>query len=430
MLPPAPLDPAAIRIQRWPTERPLFLVNVVVAAGLWLIFFMAAPQMLTWVCSILALFGMMHLALIAQVRGSAVRLGPDQFPELHAHVEQLSGRIGLRRMPEVYLMQQDGAINAFATRFLRTHMVVLFSDLLEACGDNVAARDMIIGHELGHIRAGHLWGHWLLMPVNFIPFVGAALSRAREFTCDRYGRAAAGDEDGALLGLTILAAGGRYAPQVNRLALAGQHRQIARGWMIVGEWLATHPPLSKRLIALAPHLAPAPGTDRMRWGRPVFAAVVVFLIGGISMGTWLPSLPGLGRKPQPPAKSATALSQARNDLERLQALIEADARAGRQVPWDVWELYARWSAVHGKDSEPMDPFSGYWYDYDQRGGAYRLWSTGPDGENRTTDDIVIDSRVSRQQASKAPRRATPAAATAAARRTPASTETAIPPQIP
>jgi hypothetical protein len=45
------------------------------------------------------------------------------------------------------------------------------------------------------------------MPAMFIPFVGGALSRARDYTCDRYGRAAAGDEEGALLGLTILAAG-------------------------------------------------------------------------------------------------------------------------------------------------------------------------------------------------------------------------------
>ena len=225
-------------------------------------------------------------------------------------------------------MQQDGAINAFATRFLRTHIVVLFSDLLEACRDNDAARDMIIGHELGHVRAGHLFGHWLLLPAMFIPFVGAALSRAREFTCDRYGLAAAGDEEGALLGLTILAAGGRYAPRVNRLALARQRQQMASGWMIVGEWLATHPPLSKRLIALAPQLAPPPVSVRLRWARPVFAAVAVFLIGGISMGTWLPSLRGQGAGAVPKVESATGAAQAKKDLERLRTLIEADSREG------------------------------------------------------------------------------------------------------
>ena len=275
---------------------------------------------------------------------------------------------------------------------------------------------MIIGHELGHVRAGHLFGHWLLLPAMFIPFVGAALSRAREFTCDRYGLAAAGDEEGAPLGLTILAAGGRYAPRVNRLALARQRQQMASGWMIVGEWLATHPPLSKRLIALAPQLAPPPVSVRLRWARPLFAAVAVFLIGGISMGTWLPSLRGQGAGAVPKVESATGRRRRRRILERLRTLIEADAREGRQLPWDVWELYARWSEVHGKDAALTDPFTGYWYHYDQRAGAYRLWSTGPDGESRTPDDIVIDSRDGRQpRRSKPARRTAPAAPAAGAR---------------
>ena len=387
-------EPEPIRVKRWPTERPLFLLNAIVAAGLWLVFLVAAPTMLAWAAMIIGYLAVMHVSMIAHVRGSAVRLGPDQFPELHAHVEQLARRIGLRRMPEVYLMQQDGAINAFATRFLRSQIVVLLADLLDACGDNDRARDMIIGHELGHIRAGHTFGHWLMLPAAFIPFVGGALSRAREYTCDRYGRAAAGDEESALLGLTILAAGRRFAPHVNRAALARQHQQIAGGWMIVGEWLGTHPPLSKRLMALAPQLAPAPSTVRLRRARPVFAAIVVFLVGGLSMGRWLPSLRGQARVTTA-ADPGKGTAQAKKDLDQLRAFIEADLRAGRQLPWDVWELYGRWADVHGKDSGPTDPFSGYWYDYDQRGGAYRLWSTGPDATNRTSDDIVFDSRTAR-----------------------------------
>ena len=38
-----------------------------------------------------------------------------------------------------------------------------------------------------------------------------------------------------------------------------------------------------------------------------------------------------------------------------------------------------------------------WYNYDQHGDAYRVWSMGPDGRNRTTDDIVLDSRDRRKR---------------------------------
>ena len=65
---------------------------------------------------------------------------------------------------------------SFATRFLRSHIVVLLADLLEACGETDSARDMIIGHELGHIRAGHLRGHWLLLPATFVPCLGSQIS--------------------------------------------------------------------------------------------------------------------------------------------------------------------------------------------------------------------------------------------------------------
>jgi len=303
----------------------------------------------------------------------------------------LARRMELRRMPEVYLMQQDGALNAFATRFLRSHMVVLLSDLLDACGSNDAARDMIIGHELGHIRAGHLRFHWFLLPLAFIPFLGSALSRAREYTCDRYGRAAANDEDGALLGLTILAAGGTHAPLVDRRALARQHAQLSRGWMLVGQWMATHPPISKRLIALKPDILDAPVADRrlIAWMQPMFAGVIVVFAGGVSLSYWQPRQHVESEHAVP--DSAAVRAQIQKDLDALRSFVEAEVSGGRPLPWDVEDLYARWSAAKKNDG-PLDPFSGYWYDYDQRGAAYRLWSMGPDGHNRTIDDIVFDSR--------------------------------------
>jgi Zn-dependent protease with chaperone function len=393
--PPAPI-PDLITLRRWPTERLLFYLNALVAVTLWASFARLSPQMLGWVLLFISMYAWMNLAFVAHIRGSAVRLSPSQFPELHARVEELARRMGLRRMPEVYLSQQDGAINAFATRFLRSHFVVLLSDLLEACGDNLAARDMIIGHELGHIRAGHLRGHWLLMPAMFVPFLGTALSRAREYTCDRYGRAAAGSDEAATLGLTILAAGGKYASLVDRAALASQHQVMQRGWMLVGQWMSTHPPLSKRLIALVPALAAeeAPRVSApLRWLRPAFAAAFVVLVGMTSVAMWMPRFRASAeRKVVDPAVARAKVDE---DLRALQSMIQADLKAGLPVPWDYEELYHRWYQVHAGKEAPVDPFSGYGYDYDQRGGAYRIWSLGPDAENRTADDIVLDSRNAR-----------------------------------
>jgi Zn-dependent protease with chaperone function len=389
-----PDEDTPIHVDRWPTEGPLLVLNALASAGLWFLFFRSVAS-IAYIGASAVVLGLMNVAFITAIRGSAVRLGPDQFPELHARVVELARRIGLARVPEVYLMQQNGMRNAFATRFVRSHMIVLLSDLLEACGDNTAARDMIIGHELGHIRAGHLRGRWLLMPASFVPFLGSALSRAREYTCDRYGCAAANGRDGALLGLSILSAGGKYGPLVNRAALVEQRRDLRSAWMLVGEWMGSHPPLSKRVWALAPDLEaarPVAAPPALRGLRAGLAAIVVVVVGVGAMAAYLPQL-GIRRA----YASASRLQTDSNleatvgrDLKRLEAFIESERRNGRPLPWDVWDLYARWQAAHPTEDNPTDPFSGYWYDYESHGDSYRIWSAGPDAQNHTADDIVLD----------------------------------------
>src|SRR5262249_12956396 len=115
-------------------------------------------------------------------------------------------------------------------------------------------RDMVIGHELGHIKAGHLRWIWVIAPGMFVPFLGGAYSRAREYTCDRYGAALCGDRQGALLGLSILAAGGAKGPQVNLAAFVNQSRDLNTGFMTLGKWLSAYPPLCDRVAALEPGL--------------------------------------------------------------------------------------------------------------------------------------------------------------------------------
>lgn len=278
------LAPGPIRIERWRTERPLFVAAVAVSALLWLV---AAVTVigLGYALFLGAFFFIMHLVFIAQVRGSGVRLGPDQFPELYERVESLALRMGMERAPETYLMQAGGSLNAFATRFLGANIVVLFSDLLEACGDNEPARDMIIAHELGHVHAGHLRWHWFLLPSKLVPFLGSALSRAREYTCDRYGLAGAGERDGAVLGMTILAAGGAHGPKVNREALVRQRADIDTGWMTIGEWFSSHPPLVKRILQLDPTLRSP--QDRSRGGGVRALGIIGVVVIPLVVLSWL-----------------------------------------------------------------------------------------------------------------------------------------------
>jgi len=391
-----------IQVERWPSEMPLFFAVVVAAVLVWLILIVTIFGIFYAV-----LFGLFffvtHLAFVSHLRGSGVRLGPDQFPELHRRIEELSRAMGMEP-PAAYLVQAGGALNAFATRFLGRDMVVLYSDLLEACGEDPAARDMIIAHELAHLKCGHLRWNWLILPGYFIPFLGSALSRAREYTCDRYGMAGAGGAAGATLGLAILSAGAEYGPKVNRKAFVRQRSDTNTGFMTLGEWFSTHPPLSKRMAALDPTLS----TERFHPGRGRAMALLIvtatFLVSGgaavaaVTLGSGF--LEGFeeamrateaseGEEAVAPVDVEEARAQVARDFESLAAFIGQQWSDG-PLPESVDQVGARWRELR-TDPFPLDPFDGYEYGYYRADGYYVLWSSGPDGESGTDDDIEFES---------------------------------------
>ncbi len=432
--------PRSFHVDRWPTEIPLFALSVLASIPIW-IFLVFSIIGIAYAVMIGAFLFIVHLGLVARVRGSGVRLSSEQFPELYERVQTLAREMGIQNLPDVYLIQAGGTLNAFATKFLGAHLVVLYSDLLDACGHDTAARDMIVAHELGHIHAGHLRWRWLTAPSHLVPFLGTALSRAREYTCDRYGHLGAGDHDGALRGLTLLAAGPVGARTMNRAAFVRQGADLQTGWMTIGEWFATHPPLSKRVAALDPALAalvPASSRGTVRALAILGCLYMVPLVAtGVALSqlpAWLkrqtPALPTASaaaldapqsvapsgsdnlesnERPVPkapptrtPAELATARAVVTRDLLRMSGLLESERRSGHPLPWDARRLGVLWSDKNSGEDIPEDPFGtdGDSYRYDQSGGEYLLWSVGPDAESDSDDDIVFDSRVSVPSASR------------------------------
>ena len=387
---------APIEVEPWPSETPLFVVSLLIALIVWLVAVVSVIGLI-YAMFFVVLFWFGHLLFIFHVRGNSVRLGPDQFPELFSRVETIAQRMGLERVPEVYLMQAEGALNAFATRFLGADIVVLFSDLLEACGDNEAARDMIIGHELGHVARKHIRSAWFLFPARIVPFLGQALSRAREYTCDRYGLAAAGRPEAALTGLTILAVGGRHGPRVDRKAMARQIPSIETGWMTLAQWLSDYPPLSKRLVALEPQLRDPEAPPSDGW----FRAVLIML--GCFVGLTLLVLLGAvlfsliqGSLPQSRVASVNdreARAQAQAAMQELAGFVEGERATPDGLPHDALDLAKRWGTANPERRFPSDPWDGSPLGYERYGAAdYTLFSSGPDQQPKTADDIALENK--------------------------------------
>jgi len=233
-----------------PREPPLFALGVVLSGLCWAgLTVLTLGLGLLYAVLVLGLMLVAHAVFLASVRGNGVRVGPEQLPELHRRLEAACQRLGLERVPELYLLQSGGVLNAFATRLLSRRFVILHSALADACTDP-RQLEFVLGHELGHLAAGHLAWNGFLLPFRLVPWLGAAYSRAREYTGDRCGLAVVEDLEPAMRGLVVLAAGGRYAGEVNLAAFAAQRAESGRFWMATTELMSSHPFLCKRVAEL------------------------------------------------------------------------------------------------------------------------------------------------------------------------------------
>jgi Zn-dependent protease with chaperone function len=192
-----------------------------------------------------------HSALIARLKGNRVELSPDQCPDIYAQFVDCCGRLQMDSAPKAYILNCNGVLNAFATKFLRVHYVVLMSDVIDALHGEIDGLRFYMGHELGHLRMKHPQKQLLRWPVLWLPLLGAAYSRARESTCDRHGLMCSDSAQGAVQALSILAIGKSRWRELNSKAYLQQAERTGGFWMSFHELLSGYPWLTKRAARLS-----------------------------------------------------------------------------------------------------------------------------------------------------------------------------------
>jgi Zn-dependent protease with chaperone function len=204
-----------------------------------------------------AVFFMRGLNL-GQQRVFGVKMSPTQFPDGYQLVVEAAQRFGLREVPDAYVVLGNGTINAFASGHGFRRYVVVYSDLFEIGGQarNPEAVAFVIGHEVGHIAAGHT-SYWrqllqLLMQIAFlgtpIPFLGTALQRSMEYTADNHGYAFR--PEGARRTIGVLSAGKYLLRSVDFDAMADRANSERGFFPWLANMLSTHPVHAWRAAAL------------------------------------------------------------------------------------------------------------------------------------------------------------------------------------
>lgn len=232
-------------------EKSLFIIAAIISGIFWI-------TIIVGTLGIALFYGLMffvfylfaHSALISYIKGTAVKISPEQFPDIYKQLQYCCKQLDISEIPETYILHADGAFNAFATRFLGRNFVVLLSDVVDALSDNSNSLNFYIGHELGHIHRKHLIWSPILFPALFLPLLGAAYSRAREYTCDNYGLECCPTPKDAIYGVAALAAGGQRWKTIKILSYISQTNNTGGFWMSFNELIADYPWLVKRMSRL------------------------------------------------------------------------------------------------------------------------------------------------------------------------------------
>ena len=217
-----------------PAAAALVTAYVVYGLLIWLFYFLAA------------------LFYRANAFGNMILLGSQQFPELHDMVVAGSKELGFKQTPKTFLYNSNGLFNAFARRILGGNFVFLTSALVEA--NSNAQVKFVIGHELGHHAAGHLngWLNFLRAPSQIVPFLGAAYSRSREYTCDGVGAYLSKDLAASRSALQMLGCGcRRLNSSMSCEAFLAQEAMAPPVFGFLNEIVRGHPRLTRRVAAIS-----------------------------------------------------------------------------------------------------------------------------------------------------------------------------------
>ncbi|HEY3760623.1 MAG TPA: M48 family metallopeptidase [Verrucomicrobiae bacterium] len=182
---------------------------------------------------------------LAQLKGSAIEINQNQFPEIYSCVQAIAQRLGLNETPVIYLVEGN-TINAAAMRLAGRRVVVLIDDLVFACLNSGEPRTLsfIIGHELAHHALGHT-GYFRSQLARMMKW----LSRLDEFSCDAVANQIVGAPAISAKALTVMLAGPQLMAFVNTNQLIQQAREVeADKNSKKAEKHLTHPLTLRRLI--------------------------------------------------------------------------------------------------------------------------------------------------------------------------------------
>jgi Zn-dependent protease with chaperone function len=191
---------------------------------------------------------------LAILLGHSVKVGPTQYPQIHALVTEASNVLGIEP-PNVLILQGHGLFEVLvARRFSRRGMLIMTSNILDDLTEHRSSRELMffIGRQLGLIATGY-FNMWTLKHTigQFSLFFYVAWQRRCHMTADRLGLLVAGDLYAAEQALVIITVGSGMAANTNMQAVKEQRTELFDSfWAWIHLGFSNYPYMVDRIVRL------------------------------------------------------------------------------------------------------------------------------------------------------------------------------------
>lgn len=189
----------------------------------------------------------------AEYRSMSVQITEKTYPEIYAIVEEYAQKLGMKKVPKVYMIQGNGVLNAFSSFIPFKQYIEIYADLLEVGYREHHDMDtirFIIGHEMAHIYYKHATMHYEygMLFSSIIPILSQTASRTREYSCDRLAQLLSGSDGvDAMMSLT---AGIHLYKQVDKADYIEHASKVKGLFVFCYNLMCDHPIITKRVLAL------------------------------------------------------------------------------------------------------------------------------------------------------------------------------------
>lgn len=186
-------------------------------------------------------------------RTMSIRITEKNFPEVYERIQLYAKRLDMKKVPEVYIIQQNGILNAFSSFIVRKQYIEIFADIFEVAyreHEDLDAISFILAHEMAHIKYKHAtFGYQMkVLYAGRIPIIGSTASRAREYSCDRLAQKVTGVD--GIDAMFSLIAGKHLYKKVDKEDYLEYAKSVKGFFVWWYNLLADHPVMTKRIPAL------------------------------------------------------------------------------------------------------------------------------------------------------------------------------------